>query len=63
MFYMNSGACSLKNRNADMDNPTLYHSIDDGLDHVYDEIKQKETGKSLKLIFVAFFSLYFPSCC
>lgn len=34
---------SLKNKDADSTNPNLYHCIDeDKLDHVYDEIKQKE---------------------
>ncbi|CAH2105448.1 unnamed protein product [Euphydryas editha] len=35
---------SLKNKDADLTNPNLYHCIDDEnkLDHVYDEIKHKE---------------------
>ncbi|KAL4716618.1 hypothetical protein ACJJTC_008253 [Scirpophaga incertulas] len=35
---------SLKNKDADANNPNLYHFIDDDskLDHVYDEIKHKE---------------------
>lgn len=40
---------SLKNKDADLTNPNLYHCIDDDnkLDHVYDEIKHKEGyGKS-----------------
>jgi hypothetical protein len=44
-----AGACSLKNKNADLDNPNMYHSIDDlngtKVEHLYDEIKQKEAGE------------------
>lgn len=39
----------LKNKDADATNPNIYHSIDK-LDHVYAEIKQKDTkdiGKTL----------------
>lgn len=36
----------LKNKDADATNPNIYHSIDK-LDHVYDEIKQKDIGKNL----------------
>lgn len=32
---------ALKNKDADATNPNIYHSIDK-LDHVYDEIKQKD---------------------
>lgn len=38
---------SVKNREADLTNPNIYHSIDEKLDHVYDEIKQKD-GKELE---------------
>lgn len=32
----------LKNKDADATNPNIYHSIDKQLDHVYDEIQQKD---------------------
>lgn len=47
MFYFpetygaNGELNSLKNRDADATNPNIYHSIGK-LDHVYDEIKQKD---------------------
>lgn len=48
-----AGAYSLKNRNADLGNPNVYHSIDElsedearKVEHLYDEIKQKaESGE------------------
>jgi hypothetical protein len=37
-----------KNLNADLTNPNVYHSIDEiTKDHVYDEIKQKESYSNL----------------
>ncbi|CAG9133090.1 unnamed protein product [Plutella xylostella] len=44
---------SLKNKDADLTNPNLYHCIeeDNKLDHVYDEIKQKEGfGKNIHML-------------
>lgn len=40
------GSTLLKNREADANNPNVYHSIEDlKLEHVYDEIKGKETAE------------------
>lgn len=39
---------SLKNREADMTNPNIYHSIDEKIDHVYDEIKQNDVKGNCK---------------
>jgi hypothetical protein len=39
--YSSDELQSLKNREADATNPNIYHSIDK-IDHVYDEIKQKD---------------------
>lgn len=41
VVYNGSDDCVLKNRDADATNPNIYHSIEK-LDHVYDEIKQKD---------------------
>ena len=45
---------SQKNREADMNNPNVYQSIDEvddkKIDHLYDEIKQKEGFNPGKLI-------------
>lgn len=45
---------SLKNKDADLTNPNLYHCIDDDnkLDHVYDEIKHKEGYGESSLHFI-----------
>lgn len=43
---------SLKNKDADATNPNIYHSLEK-LDHVYDEIKQKDVkdiGKLIRLV-------------
>jgi len=52
LYFRFSGACALtfqhpisaKNWGADMNNPNLnvYQSVDDKVEHLYDEIKQKE---------------------
>lgn len=42
----------LKNRDADLTNPNLYHSIEDFKEHLYDEIKNlKPPGKYSILFF------------
>lgn len=40
-YGLNGDLNSLKNRDADATNPNIYHSLEK-LDHVYDEIKQKD---------------------
>lgn len=40
----------MKNREADLTNPNIYHSIDEKVDHVYDEIKQKDAKDFGKLV-------------
>lgn len=39
-MFDNDELSRLKNKDADATNPNIYHSID----HVYDEIKQKDGG-------------------
>lgn len=40
-YGLNGDLNSLKNKDADATNPNIYHSLEK-LDHVYDEIKQKD---------------------
>lgn len=40
-YGLNNDLNSLKNKDADATNPNIYHSLEK-LDHVYDEIKQKD---------------------
>lgn len=48
----------MKNRDADLTNPNIYHCIDEKVDHVYDEIKHKDAKEFGKyLIFVHAFKL------
>lgn len=44
---------SMKNKDADMTNPNVYHCIDDekDIDHVYDEIKHKEGYGNFSFLF------------
>lgn len=44
----------MKNRDADLTNPNIYHSIDDKVDHVYDEIKQKDVKEPGKKIYLKY---------
>lgn len=50
----------MKNKDADATNPNIYHSIDK-LDHVYDEIKQKDVGKWIHILKSALVYIYY-SC-